>query len=360
MYGKLTIQLASLTIGLCCAATAIGLDHDPRDFATEVIEYVQGEGVGTDWLSHRAFNDPNSALGPPALKTGGDGWYVPSDQEMTVVPVYPPFQASELVTIGNGGRLVVRFSHPVADDENNLYGIDLIVFGDTYQILGGGRGWTGGNPEEIVLGGSVSAEPGLVAVSPNGRDWYSFSSGPYADSFAPTAGQRWDDVNDRWAGELDPTRPVDPALTAADMSGMTMAQMIDAYDGSAGGVGFDLRWLDPNDYAALPIDPNTGRRWIQYVRIEDDPSSNVTTEVDALADVSCCGDYRHPHPLGDLNRDCRVDYEDLMLLSQSWLAETDGPDTPAADADIYRDHVVHFYDWALMAEHWRECTWQCE
>ncbi len=69
------------------------------------------------------------------------------------------------------------------------------------------------------------------------------------------------------------------------MEGMTLAEMIAAYDGSAGGTGFDLRWLDPKDYAALPVDPNTGSRWIQYVRIEDDPASSVTTEVDAIADV---------------------------------------------------------------------------
>ncbi len=260
-------------------------NYDANDFAAEVVEYVQGEGVGTDWLSRRLFNDPNAALGRPALETTGDGWYVPVTENMPVVPVYPPFRASELVTIGKGGYLTVKFSHPVVDDVNNPYGIDFIIFGDTYQILGKGRGWTGGNPEEIILGGSVSAEPGLVAVSPDGRNWYRFVSGPYADSFAPTAGRRWDDVNDVWAEELDPTRPIDPALTAQKMEGLTLAQMIAAYDGSAGGTGFDLQWLDPKDFAALPIDPNTGHRWIQYMRIEDDPASSVTTEVDAIADV---------------------------------------------------------------------------
>jgi hypothetical protein len=258
---------------------------DANDFAAEVVEYVQGEGVGTDWLSRRLFNDPNAALGRPALETTGDGWYVPVTENVPVVPVYPPFRASELVTIGQGGHLTVKFNRPVADDADNPYGIDFIVFGDTYQIIGKGQGWTGGNPEEIILGGSVSAEPGLVAVSPDGRTWYRFASGPYADGFAPTAGRRWDDVNDVWAEELDPTRPVDPVLTARDMEGMTLAEMIAAYDGAAGGTGFDLQWLDPKDYAALPVDPNTGSRWIQYVRIEDDPDSSLTTEIDAIADV---------------------------------------------------------------------------
>jgi hypothetical protein len=102
--------------------------------------------------------------------------------------------------------------------------------------------------------------------------------------------------------------------------------MIRAYNGSAGGTGFDLRWLSPADYAKLAVDPNTGRRWIQYVRIEDDPGSSATTEIDAIADVSCCGDYKHPYPVGDLNKDCRVDFSDI----------------------------------AVIALHWLECTWECD
>ena len=281
---------------------ATGPDYDSNDFAAEVVEYVPGEGIGKDWLTRQPFNDPNAALGPPALSTTGDGWYVPTDESVPVVPVYVAFRASELVTIGNGGHLTVRFNHPVADDANNPYGIDFIIYGDAYQLIGKGQGWTNGNPEELILAGSASGEPGLVAVSQDGRTWYSFSSGPYADNFAPTAGRRWDDVNDVWAEELDPTKPVDPNLAAAEMEGLTLAEMIRVYDGSAGGTGFDLRRLDPNDYAALAVDPNTGRRWIQYIRIQDDPDSAVTTEIDAVADVRCEGDYRRPLRVGDLRR----------------------------------------------------------
>ena len=80
-----------------------------------------------------------------------------------------------------------------------------------------------------------------------------------------------------------------------------------------------LRWLDTDDYAALAIDPNTGSRWIQYVRIEDDPLSTATSEIDAVSDVSCCGDYKHPYPVGDLNLDCRVDMNDFVAFTSHWL-----------------------------------------
>ncbi|MFH1882915.1 MAG: dockerin type I domain-containing protein [Planctomycetota bacterium] len=313
------------------------------DFAVEVIEYVEGSGVGSDWLSGEPFNDPNSALGRPTLETSGDGFFIPVDESVPVVPVYPPFRTFELVTIGNDGQLTVKFSHPVANDENNPYGIDFIIYGNAYQIIGGGQGWTNGNPEETIVSGSVAAEPGIVSVSQDGENWYYFSSGPYADSFAPTASYEWDDVNDVWADELDPTRPVDPNLSVA---GMTVAQMITAYDGSAGGTGFDIGVL--------------GLEWIQYVRIQDDPNSNATTEIDAIADVSCCGDYKHPYPVGDLNQDCKVDYDDFGILIQYWLVEISGPNDPAVIADINEDGIVNIDDWILIFDNWMECTWDCE
>lgn len=280
-------------------------DYDSNDFAVEVIEYVEGSGVPTDWITGQPFNDANAALGRPTLQTSGDGWFIPVDENVPVVPLYQPFRAFEIVTIGNGGQLTVRFNHPVADDKNNAYGIDFIIYGNASAIIGVEQEWTNGNPEESIVGGSVSAEPGIVAVSQDGQNWYYFSSGPYADDFAPTASYAWDDVNDVWAEELDPTRPVDPTLAPSDFAGKTVAQMIAAYDGSAGGTGFDIGVL--------------GLEWIQYVRIEDDPDSNVTTEIDAIADVSCCGDYKHPYPVGDLNKDCRVDMADFAIFSGHWL-----------------------------------------
>jgi len=288
-----------------------GLDYDPNDFAIEMIEYVQGSGVGTDWLTGDPFNDPYTALGRPTLETTGDGWSMPPSEDVPVVPVYAPFRAFELVTIGNGGHLTVKFSHPVANDKNNPYGIDFIIFGNASQSTAGGLDWANGNPENFGVAGGVANEPGIVSVSQDGGIWYEFTSGPYADDFAPTASYKWDRDNDVWSDELDPTRPIDPCISAADFAGQSLADMIDAYDGSAGGVGFDLE--------------DVGLDWILYVRISDDPGSSATTEIDAIADVSGCGDYKHPFPVGDLTEDCNVN---LM-------------------------------DFALLCEHWLECTWQC-
>jgi len=292
--------------------------YDPNDFAVEVVEYIEGTGVGNDAISGEPFNEPNSALGRPTLETTGDGTSIDPNINVPVVPVYPAFRYFEVVTIGDGnGSITLKFNHRVSNDDNNLYGIDFIIFGNAK--LSGGGFWTNGNPEDVTVSSAVFNEPGIVSVSQNGTDWYTFDTGPYADDFAPTAGYRWDAVNDVWADELDPTRPIEPNLSASDVDGYTVAEVIDSYDGSAGGTGFDLEELEPNDFNSLSVDPNSNRRWIQYVRIEDKPGSAAKTEVDAVADVSACGDYKHPYPEGDVNKNCVVDFGDIAIITRSWL-----------------------------------------
>jgi hypothetical protein len=344
---------------LGCSAVALAMDYDANDFASEVVSYIQGSGVGYDWLGN-PYNNPQTALGRPTLLTTGD-WSIGTGILMLVVPVYPAWRSFEVVTVGSGGKLILRFNHRVEDDENNPYGVDFIVFGNARWHIGSGGSWTPqSNPETVTVDSGFFREPGIVSVSQDGNNWYKFTTGPYADDFAPTASYKWDDVNNVWSDELDPTRPVDPNLTPASFNGKSVAEIIEMYNGSVGGTGFDLKWLAPNDYQALAVDPNTGQRWIQYVKIEDDPNSSGLPEVDAVADVSCCGDYKHPIVAGDINRDCRVDYRDLRILCDYWLAEISGPNDPAAIADIYEDYIVNFYDLALMAETWLRCNWECD
>jgi len=352
------IFVALILLGF--AAVAAAYDYDANDFAVEVVSYIEGAGVGFDVINFEPYNQPETALGRPTVETTGDMDIGPNTV-MAVVPVYPAWRSFEVVTIGAGGELVLRFGHAVGDDENNLYGVDFIVFGNArWRIESGGSWGPAADPEAVTVGDGFYTERGIVSVSQDGEIWYTFSNGPYADDFAPTAGYQWDDINDVWAEELDPTRPVEPNLTIAGFDGNSVAEIIDIYNGSAGGTGFDIEDLDPNDYAALAVDANTGRKWIRYVKIEDDPCSPGLPEVDAIADVSCCGDYNHLFPIGDLDEDCRVSYEDVALLCHYWLAEISNPNEPAVIADIYEDDIVNFYDWALVAVSWMECSWECE
>ena len=117
---------------------------------------------------------------------------------------------------------------------------------------------------------------------------------------------------------MDFTKPVDPLLTLSDFGGITAADAIELYDGSGGGTPFDLKNLP--GYDDLVVDPNSGYRWIQYVRLEGGEGIfAIGGQVDAVADVAVCGDPTYPFPAGDITKDCRVDFQDLAVLAGSWL-----------------------------------------
>jgi len=351
---------------------------DANDFATAWIDY-QPQGMMNDWLSQEPYNDPNAALGRPTVDTTGDGWIAPTTAAVPVVPVYPAFRSQELVFLGKGGSLTLTFNHPVRDDVLNPYGIDFLVFGNTCLRQANGQYLTDGAFADIVVGDSDSSEPGIVSVSQDGVTWYCFTSdpnfmaadpnfiklpaeagdGPFCDGFAPTLGRVYDpcnvdaslgETNLWWAEPTNPTLPLDPAVSVKTLSGRSVARVAQTYGDSAGGTGYDLARLD------LPVDPNTRLKWFTYIRI-DDAAAGGEPEIDAVADVSCPGDYRHPAPLGDVNGDFRVDDEDVAVVAGCQGVSVSGPDDPAAAADLNADGVIDAADLEIVQNHLGTVAW---
>jgi hypothetical protein len=292
------------------------------------------------------YNDPYAVLGEPAAwiydddpyfdnfacslvygawSTGYNSTDTPPDPNDPNDPANPRKQL--VVTLGPGGAIIVGFDHKVLDEPDNPYGIDLIVFGNAAFVT---QGTVGPNSDMSVLrvssAGSMIAEKVKVQVAaylnpgnPNDPNfWFGFSRGPWGDNLFPTNRFAWDGVNKKWGQPLNPLKPVNPFLKASDFANLTVSQAIALYDGSAGGTGFDLEWLRPEDYQQLPIDPQTGRRWIQYVRLSYD--GTTAGEVDAVADAAPMDVPRFP--AGDINYDYRVDLQDLMIVAQNWLVCT--------------------------------------
>ena len=338
--------------------------YDPADFATTVVEYIEGDSVPTDAITALPFNDPAQALGRPTVDTTGDAWDIPPEAVVPVVPVYPASRSFELVSTGVGGRLTVRFDHPVTNDARNPYGVDFIIFGNASHILDWQTPWTNGDPNlTTVLDPGGFVEPGTVSVSRDGAIWYTFGSdvgphadpegpyadtdGPYADVLAPTLGRVYDpDALDEslgawnlwWSFPTDPTLPLDPRLKWVDFQFLTVAEIATAYEDSAGGTAFDLDWLE------VP-----GLDWIQYVRIEG-LEAGSTPEVDAVSDV-----FGH---LGDFERDGDVDLADfarfqncftgsdnVRTLRACFSADFDG-NLAAGELDVDAD------DFAQFRVHW--------
>jgi hypothetical protein len=220
-------------------------------FASEVVSYQAGTNAPG------GYTDPASALGAPARSTGSG----PFDGDVT--PFNTPYRAQDVVSIGAGGSLVVRFDHPVADDASNPFGIDLLVFGNAFLGIDFDRG---------LADGTLFDEPARIALSQDGQTWFDVS-GVFADSLFPTLAYT-DPTGPFASGGTQPTsftRPVDPSLTPASFAGLDVAQIAALYAGSGGGAGIDLAPL--------------GLPWIQYVRISQLASDTWSAEVDALADV---------------------------------------------------------------------------
>ncbi|MGH7290573.1 MAG: hypothetical protein ACREJT_05145, partial [Myxococcota bacterium] len=89
-------------------------------FATQVVSYTAGSNATPGYV------DPTSSLGSPARATGSGAF----DGDIT--PFNAPYTADQVVSIGAGGELVVRFDHQVLDDAANLYGIDLLIYGNAF------------------------------------------------------------------------------------------------------------------------------------------------------------------------------------------------------------------------------------
>jgi hypothetical protein len=310
------MRTPNLALGAVCAALPIlpapaHAGDDP--FADDVIAYDQGANPAP------GYTDPNTALCSPQRFTG-EGVY-PS----VVSPFSPPFGIDEIVSVGAGGHLIVRFDAPVTDDPGNPYGIDLLIFGNTGFI---DADWPNG-----IVGGALGDDGGVVEVSADGIDWH-LASGVPADGMLPTSGYLDAGPYDAAPGSAPTnfTRPVDPGVVVGDLVGLDHQDLIDLYDGAGGGTGIDL--------ATVGLDA------VSYVRITNpgDPATTPAVEIDALSDVSPDGGP------ADIDADGVVGVRDFLVMLAEW-----GP-CPVAPgccrADVNGDGQVGIGDFLLLIGAW--------
>lgn len=258
--------LALGTLALGTAAWAI-------PYATTVVGYG---GI----TSFAPYNDPNAVLGAPATDFydpwGGFGGGTNDRLVKLIEPAFNTDAAGNplIVTLENGAWITVAFDHQVMNDPNNPFGIDFLVFGNSFYV---GSDPNGGfindstNLNNVELGGGIFSEQVTVAVSQDGVTWYEYTNGPYGDTAFPTNGYLWDPAAAQWTSTVsDFTLPVDPAAAALIAAGgLTAADALALYNGSGGGTGFDLDVF--------------GLDWIQYIRVT---GYGWGGEIDAFADVA--------------------------------------------------------------------------
>lgn len=299
--------LKATLVSIALSATP-GMADDDDPFADVIIEYDQGIGATL------GYTTPETALGAPERFTGER--FLPG----VVTPFFPAFMPNEVVSIGAGGSLTVKFNTPVTDDPNNPYGIDLLIFGNS--------GFVDSIMTDGVVTGMIGPEGGAIELSSDGVAWHDVDL-VEADGLYPTMGYSDVPAYGEQPGQAPTvmTRPVDPRLRLDDFLGLTAEQVSTLYRGSGGGAGIDLAVV--------------GLESISYVRISVPSDVAIVPEVDAVADV-------HARQPGDVNDDGQVDVMDFAELLIAW-----GPSLPGGiPADFNLDETVDVNDFSIMLVHW--------
>lgn len=244
------MKLSALNFAVSLALLAFRTHAQPNT-AVEILDFTPGSGATS------GYDQPSSLIGEPSRITPGE-FGGPVD------PFSPPWQSSQLLSLGAGGSVTVRFDQPVRNHPSHPYGIDFLVFGSAGFLIVNGD-FTGGG---ITDGSLFGAQDGStrISVSTDGLSFFSLDAAlaPNFDALYPTDGRG------------DFTLPVNPTLTDTDFDGLDLSGIRSLYNGSGGGVGFDLDWARDGDGLPVLLDS------IQYVRLE---VLSGRAELDALVAV---------------------------------------------------------------------------
>ncbi len=244
-------------LALAIAGTFVFRSLTVAQFATSIVAYDHGIGFAAN------FTNANAALGGPT--TGA-----------SITPYAPPFSTTQIVSIGAGGFLTLQFSTPILNDPANPFGLDLLIFGNSFFVTTNGTG-ASARTSGAIFTSSVSTR---VEVSSDGLSWYTLDP-----TLAPTVGTLFPTD-----GIGNPQLPVNPALTNSDFAGLNLAGVRSVYAGSAGGAGYDLGWArdangDPASLASatfVRIDVLGGRTQIDGIAVVPEPGSSVLVGLAAL------------------------------------------------------------------------------
>jgi hypothetical protein len=228
-------------LALAFAGFVLNSHADKTNFAAQVISYDPGVGFAAGYTNTDAVLGEPSRVNPFSDATE---------------PFNPPYGQNQVLSIGEGGSLTIKFDKPVHNGPKKAFKLDFIIFGNSGFIITNDFDpntfdWIG---TPATDGSLFGANPGVtrISVSKDGRKWFVLDP-----ELAPTA-----DVLFPTDGSGDFRIPVNPELSAADFAGATTEDIRAIYQGSGGGAGYDIRWA--RDHKGKKHELGT----IRYVRIE--------------------------------------------------------------------------------------------
>ena len=248
LTGKKVPIVGLIVVLLLCVTAA----HASDPWADQIISYSPGDNADA------GYTEPSTALGEPSRMTGADPWVG------AVTPFNGPWLTDQVVSVGSNGHLTVAFDQPITNSVDHLYGVDFIIFGNGFF---NDTNWPAGQ-----VGGLFEDGPFSVSVSADGLDFITLQNDCYDAMFPMLGYLDLAGPYDTEPGsiESDFTRPVNPDLTYADFDSVSFETILALYDGSGGGIPFDIA--------------GSGLETISYVRI-DVPNGAVSPDFDAFAAV---------------------------------------------------------------------------
>lgn len=212
-------------------------------FADAVVAYDPGSGFAS------GFTNASTVLGAPTVSAN---------------PFSPAFRNTQLLSLGAGGNLTIQFSAPIANDRGHPYGIDFLIFGNAGFIITNGDFSGGGITDGSIFGNNPGST--RVSVSQDNVTYYPLNPllAPVVDGLFPTDG----------SGNFE--LPVNPLLTGSDFAGQGLSGIHWLYNGSAGGIGFDISWAQDKQGSSAGLSD------ISFIRVE---VLGGKSEIDAFAAV---------------------------------------------------------------------------
>jgi len=237
---KLKDQLMKKIVLLLALASLV-VTASAGNFAASVVSYQPGAGFVPRYTNAAVVLGEPSRVNP---------------FEDATDPFNPAYGTDQLLSLGAGGSLTIKFAAPVLNHPNNRFGIDFIIFGNSGFIITNDFdfqtfSWIGTPATDGSLFGHNTGTT-RVSVSRDGVTFYELDPAlaPTVDVLLPTD------------GAADFNTPADPELVAANFAGLTLEQIRALFHGSAGGAGYDLSWA--RDAAGNPAHLNA----VNFVRVQ--------------------------------------------------------------------------------------------
>lgn len=235
--GQMKLIPSPATLATLVAASLALPSTQAANHAAWVINYQSGAGTPD------TYRTPTAVLGVPSRETPGE-FGGPVD------PFNAPWKPEQLLSVGAGGSLTVRFLAPVFDLATNPFGLDFALFSSSAFVITNGD-YSGGG---ITDGSLFGDNPGStrVSVSADGLNFFTLDPlhAPKVDGLFPTDGQG------------DFSLPVDPTLSGDDFAGLALDGIRSKYAGSGGGTGYDIAWARHSDGTPARLGQ------IEFVRVD--------------------------------------------------------------------------------------------